>query len=368
MSRPRVLFVGAFPPPHRQVFGGIVTSCRALLESSFPKRVELELLDSTQLGDVPSGFVVRLAGATRRLASFVLLFEQNRPDAVLLFTSFGASVLEKGTMGWYARLRGSRSLAFPRGGRLLDRSRRSRFTRGWVKLALAGCEKILCQGPAWQRLAVESLGFDEENAPIIQNWTATKELLRIGKARREMPREGPVRFLFLGAMEREKGIFELLEACSLLAPQREFLLDLCGKGRGEAEARTLVESCGLADRVHFRGWVRDEALKCRLRESDVLVLPSWTEGLPNVMIEAMAAGLAVIVSAVGNVPDVVNDKEQALMVPPRDVDALAGAMKRLIDDHELRSALASRGHNYVAEHYSVEPAVEKLMAAIADIP
>ena len=71
-ARPRVLFVGAFPPPGAKVFGGMVTSCGALLQSSFPTRLDLDMLDSTQISNPPPGLAVRLLRAGRRCARFIL--------------------------------------------------------------------------------------------------------------------------------------------------------------------------------------------------------------------------------------------------------------------------------------------------------
>ncbi|HIE83591.1 MAG TPA: hypothetical protein EYQ00_06970 [Dehalococcoidia bacterium] len=111
--RPHVLFVGAFPPTHRKVFGGNVTDCKALLESSFPEHVELTLLDSTQISNPGPSSPVRVVLAIKRLIRFLILFERRRPDALLLFSSGGASLLEKATMAWWARLRSVPSLIFP---------------------------------------------------------------------------------------------------------------------------------------------------------------------------------------------------------------------------------------------------------------
>ncbi len=191
--RPRILFVGAFPPPGREIFGGAVTSCRVLLESSFPERADLILLDSTQISNPPPGFAVRLLLAARRFLTYLIQFERKRPDAVLLFTAAGASVVEKGAMAWYARFRGVPALISLRGGPVLDASNKSRFTRAWVRLALRGARTILCQGRAWQRFAVDVLGFQAEHAPIVPNWTATPALLAIGRSRRNATAERPVR-------------------------------------------------------------------------------------------------------------------------------------------------------------------------------
>lgn len=112
-SKPRLLIVGAFPSPHRTVVGGVATSCRVLLQSSLRDRSELVLVDSSQISNPPPGFFVRLVLAMRRMAIYVARLERQRPLAVLLFASPGASAIEKGTMAWYARLRGRKALIFP---------------------------------------------------------------------------------------------------------------------------------------------------------------------------------------------------------------------------------------------------------------
>ena len=170
--------------------------------------------------------------------------------------------------------------------------------------------------------------------------------------------------LFLGWMEKEKGIFELLQACRELAVTHEFHLVIAGRGQAEKDARVFIDHSNLAHRVRFAGWVHGEALERLMAESDVLVLPSWAEGLPNAMIEAMAAGLAVVVSAVGNVPDVVTNNVEALLVAPRQAEQLQQAIQRLLDDRNMRQQLACRGHAFVRQRYSVEPAIERLSSVI----
>jgi len=112
--------------------------------------------------------------------------------------------------------------------------------------------------------------------------------------------------------------------------------------------------------VHFAGWLEGDELEGLLARSDVLVLPSWAEGLPNAMIESMAAGLAVVASAVGNIPHVVADGREAILVPPRDVTALTAALGRVISDPALLYRLARAGHELAASRFAVEPAMQQL--------
>lgn len=363
-QQPRILFVGAFPPAERNVFGGNVTACKALLNSSLPKRAELVLLDSTQISNPPPGLPLRLLLAVRRFFTYLIQFEKRQPDIVLLFTSVGASMVEKGAMAWYARLRGTPALVFPRGGAVIDACQRSRVTRTWVRIALGGARKILCQGPAWQRFAVNVLRLSVEDAPIITNWTATPALLSIGQQRSGKSENKPVRLLFLGWLEESKGIFELIEACHHLSPSRQFVLDIVGEGNTSVAARELVKKYGLEKIVHFRGWLKEVDIENALAEADIFVLPSWAEGLPNAMVEAMAAKLAVVVSSVGNIPDVVTDGCEALLVPPKDVTALQIALAKVLDDTVLRHRLAEAAFSLAENQWGVERAVDNLLSVV----
>lgn len=362
--KPRVLVVGAFPPAGRAIFGGMVTSCRALLQSSLPARLDLDLIDSTQISNPPPGILVRSLFAVRKLLTFVWRFERRRPDAVLLFVAVGASVVEKGAMSWYARLRGRPALMFLRGGHLIKACADSRFTRFWTRVAIGGASRVFCQGPTWQRFAVDVLGFTMGTSPIVPNWTASETMLAIGDARTASAAADPVRFLFVGWLDREKGILDLLSACKQLSLSRQFTLDLVGEGNGTTDARDFVRANGLENLVRFHGWLHGAQLEQRYREADVFVLPSWVEGLPNAMIEAMAAKLAVVVSAVGNIPDVIDNGVTGLLVPPRDVAVLRQALTRMIDEPALRTSLARVGQDKARAEFSVEPAVERLIGGI----
>jgi glycosyltransferase involved in cell wall biosynthesis len=364
-ARPRVLFVGAFPPPGATILGGMITSCQILLSSSFGSRLELDLLDSTQISNPPPQFSVRLVRAAVRYVRFIARFEHRRPDVVLLFVAVGGSVVEKGAMAWYSRLRGVPVIMFPRGGSVVDDCRESAFTRAWVRCSFRGARKIVCQSESWQRFAIDVLGFAQSDVTVIRNWTATRELLDLG-ARRVARQDAIVRLLFLGWLDREKGVFELIEACRRLASSRRFTLEIAGEGNASVEARALVVRHNLSEKVRFRGWLRGQELRKALSEADVLVLPSWAEGLPNAMIEAMSARLALVVTAVGAIPELITDRRSGMLVEPRNADSLARALDEVIVDGELREDLAREAYQIAMRDFEVETAVSRLVQQIED--
>lgn len=364
LMKKKLLIVGGFPPADTEIFGGIVTTCKTLLESSFQDNFDLILIDSTQISNPPPHLAVRLLIAVRRFFRFTISLFSERPDAVLLFTAIGASVLEKGAMAWLARTKSIPVFLFPRGGELIETVNASRFQKVWVKASMHGATHLLCQGPAWQRFAINVLGFSSSNAPIIQNWSATTTLLQLGDARNMEEKSCSPTLLFLGWLEKEKGIFELLEACLEASKKYQFKLIIAGRGHAEQAARAFVVANNLQNIVEFVGWVQGADKGALLKKVDILVLPSWAEGFPNAIIEAMAAKVAVIVTTVGNIPDLITDRQEALLVPPRDSRSLTRAIALLIIDFELRNSLAERGHIFARENFSVETGISKLTLTI----
>lgn len=360
----KVVVVGGFPPPSLKVFGGIVTSCKMLLESSFKDHFDLVLIDSTQVSNPPPGFLERLRFAISRFFHYLKKLRTEKPDAVLLFASRGASLVEKGCMCWIARAFGVPALIFPRGGGLIQDADRSRWNLFWIRHALKGASFFLCQGPSWQRFAIDRIGFSSDRVALVPNWTATSIMLQIGQERTQKQEDKLLQILFVGWLEKEKGIFELLEATRVLSSTQDFRLVIAGRGRAEQQARDFVKDHGLSGVVEFAGWVEGDSLCDLLKQSEVFALPSWSEGLPNAMIEAMAAGLAVVVSSVGNIPDIITDEKEALLVPPKDVEALCIALRRTLESSILRNDLSRTGHAFALTSYSVETAVQKLTDAI----
>jgi len=344
----------------------MVTSCRALLASSLPTRLDLDLLDTTQISNPPPALPVRLILAIARFARFVWRFETGRPQAVILFAALGASVVEKGVMARYARIRGVPALIFPRAGSIVDDCRNSAFTRLWARSSFRAARKIVCQSAAWRCFAIQTLGFAPEDVIVIRNWTANREVLDIGQQRRPSVAR-PIRLLFVGWLERNKGVIELIQACRELASRGDCTLQIIGDGSAAREAHALVEEFGMSGIIQFRGWLQTADLHQALRDADVFVLPSWAEGLPNAMIEAMAARVAVVVSAVGAIPEIIDDHRSGLLVPPRDAQALAAALAEIVADDALRDRLADEAYTIAKREFAPESAVDRIVALIDSV-
>jgi len=162
----------------------------------------------------------------------------------------------------------------------------------------------------------------------------------------------PTRLLCVGRLSSEKGIGFLLEAMALL--KRRGLtcrLDIVGNGPQEQELRNKAAGFGLESEVVFHGYVPyGPALFDLYQRAGVLVLPSLTEGFPQVINEALCVGVPTIASRVGGIPDFLTDGETALLVPPGEAAALAAAIERLAGDAGFLERLSHNGRALMAEN------------------
>jgi L-malate glycosyltransferase len=160
-----------------------------------------------------------------------------------------------------------------------------------------------------------------------------------------------------------KGHSTLLEAVARIT-RRDWRLWLVGDGPERSSLEQQVQTLDLAQHITF--WGRRTDVDALLAQADIAVLPSYSEGLPNAVMEAMAHGLPVVASDVGGVIELLGSGA-GLLVPPREPGHLAGAVQRLLDDPTLRARLGSRGREIVEERLAVETMASGVLSAIADI-
>jgi len=163
--------------------------------------------------------------------------------------------------------------------------------------------------------------------------------------------DGPLRIVSVGRMAAPKDFITLVRALSRL-PGDSYRAEIIGYGPDRDAIEREIELLGLTASVVLAG-ERDDVPE-RLAAGDVYVLSSRSEAMPMVVLEAMAAGLPVVASAVGGVPELVVDGETGLLVAPGDPEALAAALSRLAQDPLLRGRFGAAGHTRAERHHSLE--------------
>lgn len=161
--------------------------------------------------------------------------------------------------------------------------------------------------------------------------------------------------MYLGWMIPTKGLAELVEAWSRVASLGWRLL---AAGPGDAGYRTALVARYGATRIEFPGELDHDAAMREMAAADVFVLPSYTEGFPNVVLEAMTLGKAVVATDVGAIPEMLSDGA-GITVPARSVDALAAALGKVIGDGPLRDALGRRARERALSEYSIDVVFER---------
>ncbi|NYZ17962.1 glycosyltransferase family 4 protein [Azospirillum sp. RWY-5-1] len=247
------------------------------------------------------------------------------------------SVLRKGIVLAIARAFRVPVVLHMHAGRFPDQYRNSsRLARFGIRKVIGMADEVVVLGDYWRRFMQEEFQGIANRVTVLHNAVPGPAALAP-----RAPTPDPVRLLFLGRLIPLKGIAYLLEALATDALKaRDWRLTIAGDGDLEAHRRKVAEA-GIADRVHFTGWLSQEGCRQELAKADVLVQPSLFEGLPMSVLEGMAHGLAVVATPVGAVPDAVEDGVTGLLVPPGESAPLADALCRVIDDAELRARLGA---------------------------
>jgi glycosyltransferase involved in cell wall biosynthesis len=214
---------------------------------------------------------------------------------------------------------------------------------------------VVALGDEWRRFLIETVGVPADRIALVMNGVRAPASPRSARA------DGPARILFLGRLGARKGVPELIQALSGEAMRgRAWTAVIAGDGEVE-RFRTEIDSAGLAGRVDLPGWLDREAAAARLAEADILVLPSHHEAMPIAVIEALAHEVAVVTTPVGVIPEVLHDDVSALLVPPGDPDALAGALASLIDDPARRARVAEAGHGVFRTRLDVTAIADRML-------
>ena len=178
-----------------------------------------------------------------------------------------------------------------------------------------------------------------------------------------------VQLLSVGRLEREKGHSLLVEAMGRLAtcpPRVE--AELVGDGSLRDRLVRRVAELGISDRVHFAGSVGQDSIRSHYHRADIFCLPSLGEGIPVVLMEAMATGLPVVAPRIMGIPELVEDGVSGLLVAPGRPEELATAIEKLASDPALRARLGEAGRRKVRTDYDIERSADLLVDTFSELP
>ncbi|MCH2101410.1 MAG: glycosyltransferase [Planctomycetes bacterium] len=329
---------------------GIATVVKNWISSGYAERVELNYI-STNSAQVPGQKFRKIYECLRAYVRLTLALP--RTDVVHLHVAMYGSFWRKQIPFHLARLfcrktivhlHGSEFKQFhAQGGWLRKNMIRTMFSRSSAAMMLSE------QWRDW----LHSVCTHKPEVEIIYNTAKRRENPdRAGRSE--------VTISLMGRLGKRKGTYDLIEAFEKVVAQYPHArLMLPGDGEID-EVRALVAERGLSEVIEIPGWVSGDAQDALWDRTDIYTLPSYNEGLPGSVLEAMSAGLPCISTPVGGIPEAVRDGETGYLVEPGDVNGLAEALGRLVADEKLRLRMGAMGLTLLKQKFDIDKIVDQV--------
>ncbi len=320
--------------------GGMRSVVEAYERDGFLEKEDVRLVASY----VDGNFLIKQLVLLRALIVYLWLLTTKRIELVHAHSAMRGSFWRKGLFTSIARLFGVPVVLHLHGSEMKPFYQSQRpFLRKLIRRHLESATHVIVLSESWR----EFVGGIAPAARIV----VVPNYVIVPPSTDPQLRK-PHDLLFLGLIGPRKGTFDLIPAFARIArghPDAKLVIG--GNGQVE-EADKLVKDLSMDGRVILAGWVDGQKKQALLEASGIYILPSYNEGLPMSVLEAMAAGVAVITTRVGGIPELITNGVDGLLIEAGDQDGLAEAISALVSDEGLRKRLAEAGRMRVENHYS----------------
>jgi len=359
MSKIRVIMAGPMPP----AIGGKATVLHDLQNSNLAEEVDLAFFNTFKTTDEGRNLFSAIQSKLTLWVSWIKLLQGKQKTIVHIHTCSGFTFFLDSILVCLARLLSRPVILHIHGARFdqfIDSLTPVLFK--YMQWVMARCNNIIVLSESWQQLLQEKLGIlpfvvVENGVPISVKSSVNKE----------KHKRGIIQILFLGNLTERKGIWSLIEAMQNIEGA---VLNFVG---GEEDVgifkkvENQVNIKHLQKKIIIHGPQYGEAKNNFLRTADIFVLPSYAEGLPISLLEAMANGLPVIVTPVGGIPAVITDYQEGILVRPGQVEELVNALNILIEDSHLRQEMGIAARKRCEEQFGIETTVRKLLNLYSEV-
>lgn len=212
----------------------------------------------------------------------------------------------------------------------------------FVDKILQQSDAIVALSEYWKQFFTEEVGLN--NVFVIKNIIPKPE-------QKKVIHEDKLHLLFLGFITEAKGIFDLIETINANKEtwKDRVVLHIGGNGKVE-KLKELIAKYGLENTVIYEGWVSGDKKAELLSQADGFILPSYTEGLPISILEAMSYGLPILSTPVGSIPEIIKDGENGFLFEPKDCKNMANCINMLLNDKSLVTLISGKNIS-VAQNY-----------------
>lgn len=368
-SQPRVLMIGPLAPP----MGGMQTSINNLARSSLLAGMfDLDFLDTTGLrtrgkGNLLQGVFYQIS-LLFRLAHILI---KRRPDIAHFHMKMGFYFYRRLPEILLARLSGSRVILQIRGSDITYFYEKGSFlTRYLLKSILSAADRVLALSDAWKDLILSIA--PRSDVVVVPNGVFISDFKMDENIRRKAGiRPDAVMALFLGGISYKKGAFDLLR---LVSENKELLRDIYfvvagGVDNSETEVsphekekifKNTITNLGLQDNLIYAGPLEGQTKIDYMMSADIFFSATHAENFPNVMLEAMAAGLPIVITDVGSVRGVIEDGVGGFIVKVGDVRAMGEKLVLLARDESLRKKMGAANLRLARDKYDMSIVADKI--------
>jgi glycosyltransferase involved in cell wall biosynthesis len=356
---PRVLLVAPYPDPPFQ--GGVERGVDLLLRGRLARRASMRLFNTYRSPDPGRSAFERIAYMIRMIRALRREIAASEFDLVHIKTSSGINFYQNSLYALAARRKGLPVVLQLHCGKLPAFYLSSPwFLRSWIRRTLTSVNRVAVLSEAWsERVAAIA---PRSRRRIVPNGLEEADLDSLHPVK-DRSRSS---VLFLGTgradLNREKGLEDLLEIMpSLVHRYPKAAWVLAGLPDPESVRERLERRLTATEvSVCCRGLVEGDAKIALFRSSSILVLPSYFENMPNTVLEAMAAGMAVVATNLGAIPEMLGNGAGGILTEPGDRESLGRGLERLLEAPEMVERLGLRNRSAVAQEYTMEVVERKL--------
>lgn len=360
----RILVSGCLPPP----IGGMASFYEGLLASSLPTRVHLDFVQTSSQNRMfqKSGRLsfFNIISSVADCLRFFRTVIASQPHIAHIGTAFGLSFVKHGFCVLIARLCGVKVLLHPHCSLTALYTEKSVWWRWYFLKIISLTHGVVALSQEWLRLAVI---MPNTSIYILPNAINLKDYCEV--ALEHLSSNAPLivpHVLYLGYLGKAKGSFDLVDAAQK-AVQRGILCEfrLIGGELSPGELTSLskkIKAAGLGKHICIEEPVTGLKKIAAFRWADIFVYPSYNEGLPMAVIEAMACGLPIIASKVGGLPDLITEGLNGLLIDDGCPDQIAKSIERLITNPALRVTMGRRGYERAVQGFDIEDRIQQLIS------
>ena len=239
-----------------------------------------------------------------------------------------------------------------------------RLIRPLIRLSLGRTSAILCQSREARASLAGLFPGCEAKIHIVPNWIEVSSL----PPRHSRDKDTTVRLTFMGWLEPNKDVDTILRTVEKTNRQfPNWRLSICGHGSEKERLATLATELGIESKVEFLGWVHEEQKATILQNTDIVLMASLSEGMPNSLVEAMKFGIPIIATNVGGIPTLIENETNGLLFDSGNVDQMSACLRTLISDTKLRQKIGAANIQKILSDHDVETAAKTIIDLLTPV-